>query len=246
VALNRLLQPSGWYLSKVASLSGDLIDCKMRYLTIKDYESEQEAIKDCLNELRKLHERFQTHVNLGCKDRKHAMYLLVGVAISAAYAAFDQYSKGFIVGVHQLARFILEVHSLAEYFLVISDEAGGEIEKWFKGEYVKTRFTKKTECKIEKMIEQKASIPFKALSKEELLRREKIIQENFETLSLYSHPTICSTMQPRTCYFSGLILIPVTDIAVDAQRLLFSEEDSITGLMFSEFRLLFEEFRNRD
>src|ERR1041385_9012401 len=84
----------------------------MPFLTIKDYESEREAISDCLSELTKLLGRFEEHIDLKHKDRKHALYLLVGVAISAAYAAFDQYCKGFIIGVNQWARFVMEVHSL--------------------------------------------------------------------------------------------------------------------------------------
>src|SRR2546425_431951 len=99
----------------------------MQYLTIKDYTSEVKAYQDCLCEMEQLHRRFKEAVDLKRKDRKHALYLLTGASISASYAAFDQYSKGFIVGVHQLARFILEIHSLAECFLVIDDDAGGEI-----------------------------------------------------------------------------------------------------------------------
>ena len=218
----------------------------MPYLTIKDYESEREAISDCLSELTKLHRRFEEHIDLKNKDRKHALYLLVGVAISSAHAAFDQYSKGFIVGVHRLARFVLEVHSLAEYFLVIPDEASGEIEKWFRGEHVETRYKNQTKNKIEKMIDKKASIPFKTLPKHELLKREKVIQDNFKTLSCFSHPTIYSTKQPQACDFARLILIPVADISVNAQRMYFLPEDSLTGLLFSEFRLLFENFRTHD
>lgn len=218
----------------------------MLYLTIKDYESEREAISDCLSELTKLHERFHEHVDLRRNDRKYALYLLVGVAISAAYAAFDQYSKGFTVGVHQLARFILEVHSLVEYFLVIPDNAGGEIESWFKGEHIETRFKKKTKQKIEKMIDGKAGIPFKTLPKDELLKRERAIQDNFKTLSYFSHPTVYSTKQPKMCDFPRLILIPVADTSVDVQRMYFIPEDSITGLMFSEFRLVFGKFSNQD
>lgn len=214
----------------------------MPYLTIKDYASEQEAYRDCLSELAKLHERFKERVDRKRKDRKHALYLLTAASISAAHAAFDQYSKGFIVGVHQLARFVLEIHSLAEYFLVIPEEVGGDIEKWFKGEQIETRYKKKTKRKVEKMIDRKASIPFKTLPADELLKREEIIQENFITLSRFSHPTIYSTMQPKTCNFPQLILIPVADICVDAQRMHFFPEDSVTGLMFSEFRLLFGEF----
>lgn len=218
----------------------------MQYLTIKDYTSELEAYRDCLGELEKLHSRFKEAVDLKQKNRKHALYLLAGASISAAYAAFDQYSKGFIVGVHQLARFVLEIHSLAEYFLVIDDEAGGEIEKWFSGEFIETRYKKQTKSRVEKMIERKASIPFKTLPKDELLEREEVIQDNFRVLSHFSHPTIYSTRQPKTCDFGQLILIPIADIFVDAQRMCFFPEDSVTGLMFSEFRLLFSSFRKHD
>src|ERR1041385_9012403 len=62
----------------------------MPFLTIKDYESEREAISDCLSELTKLLGQFEEHIDLKHKDRKHALYLLVGVAISAAYAAFER------------------------------------------------------------------------------------------------------------------------------------------------------------
>src|SRR3972149_11177054 len=215
----------------------------MQYLTIKDYTSELEAYRDCLGEMQKLHSRFKESVDQKQKNRKHALYLLAGTSISAGYAAFDQYSKGFIVGVHQLARFVLEIHSLAEYFLIIDDEAGGEIEQWFGGEVIETRYKKHTKSRLEKMIERKASIPFKTLPKDELLKREKVIQDNFNVLSHFSHPTIYSTRQPKTCDFGQLILIPIIDILVDAQRMYFFPEDSVTGLMFSEFRLLFWSFR---
>ncbi|HXI85468.1 MAG TPA: hypothetical protein VNL17_15405 [Verrucomicrobiae bacterium] len=215
----------------------------MRYLTIRDYDSELEAYRDCLHELHELHSRFKEAIELSQKNRKHALYLLAGTAISAGDAAFDQYCKEFVVGVHQLARFILEIHSLVEYFLVIDDEAGGEIERWFTGEFIKTRYNKFTKSKIEEVIERKADIPFKGLPMDELLERERVIQKNFAKLSDFSHPTIHSTKQPKACDFGQLILMPIIHILVDTQRMYFFPEDSVTGLMFSEFRLLFWNFK---
>ena len=147
---------------------------------------------------------------------------------------------------YQLARFVLEIHSLAEYFLVIDDKPGGEIEKWFAGGFVGTRYKKQTKGRVEKIIERKASIPFKTLPEDELLKREEVIQDNFNELSRFSHPTIDCTRQPTTCDFGQLILMPIADILVDAQRMYFFPEDSVTGLMFSEFRLLFRRFRKQD
>jgi len=196
--------------------------------------------------MKKLHSRFKEVVDLKERNRRLALYLLTGTSIDAAYAALDQFTKGFIVGVHQLARFVLEVHSLAEYFLVIDEEAGSEIEKWFGGEFVETRYKKKAKSRLEKIIERKAIIAFKALPKIELLEREKTIQHNFEVLSNFSHPTIHSTKQPKECDFAQLILSPIMDVLVDAQRLYFFPKDSVTGLMFSEFRVLFASYRTHN
>lgn len=213
----------------------------MNYLTIKDYTDESEAFHDCLSEFLKLHKSFKEKVNFEEKDRKHALFLLIGASISSAHIAFDLYNKGFLIGVYQIARYILEVHSLVEYFIILDEDMGEEVVNWFKGNFIDTRYKKQTANKIEKVVEKKASIPFKTLPKNELLQREKTIQENFEILSHYSHPTIYSTKPPKKCNFAQLILVPIIDNCVDSQRLFFAPEDSITGLMFSEFRVLFHE-----
>ncbi len=214
----------------------------MKYLTIKDYTSEFEAFHDCLLELTKLHKSFKAKINFKEKDRKHALFLLTSASISSAYIAFDLYNKRLLVGVYQIARYILEVHSVVEYFIIIDKDTDEEITNWFDGQFVETRYKRQTADKLEKVIEKKAAIPFKTLLKDELLQREKTIQENFKILSHYSHPTIYSTKPPKTCNFAQLILFPIIDNCVDAQRLFFFPEDSITGLMFSEFRVLFHEF----
>ena len=214
----------------------------MKYLTIKDYTNEFDAFHDCLSELTKLHKSFNVKVNFKKKNRKHALFLLIGASLSSAHIAFDLYNKKLLIGVYQIARYILEVHSIVEYFLILDKDTDVEIVNWFEGKFIDTRYKKQTANKIEKVIEKKATIPFKALSKDILLQREKTIQENFKILSHYSHPTIYSTNLPKKCNFSQLILRPIVDNCIDAQRLFFDPEDSITGLMFSEFLVLFDEF----
>jgi hypothetical protein len=215
----------------------------MKFLTIKDYSSELEAFNDCLKELTILHNNFKANVNFKMKDRKHAFFLLIGASISSAHIALDLYSRNLIVGVYQLARYILEVHSLIEYFIILDSDSNNDLDNWFNGKFIDTRYKKQTAKKIESKIEKKSIIPFKTLPKDELIKREKIIQENFNILSLYSHPTVYSTKFLKKCNFSQLILLPIIDNSVDVQRLFFAPEDSITGLMFSEFRVLFNEFK---
>ena len=132
-----------------------------------------------------------------------------------------------------------------EYFIVIPDGPGSDIEKWFNGELIETRYKKNAKRKVEKVIDGKSTIPFKTLPTADLLKREELIQDNFKTLSRFSHPTIYSTIKPKKCDFAQLVIMPVVDMCVDAQRMHFFSEDSVTGLMFSEFRLQFEEFRTR-
>ena len=212
---------------------------QMKYLTIKDYTSEFEAFHDCLRELTKLHKSFKAKINFEEKDRKHALFLLTGASISSAYISFDLYNKSLLIGVYQIARYILEVHSLVEYFIIIDKDTNEEITNWFDGQFVATRYKRQTADKIEKVIEKKAAIPFKILPKDGLLQREKTIQENFKILSHYSHPTIYSTKPPKTCNFAQLILFPIIDNCVDAQRLFFFPEDSISVLCLASLEYCF-------
>jgi hypothetical protein len=217
----------------------------MKYLTTKDYKSELEAFQDCLRELTSMHKNFKSQINFGIKDRKHALFLLTGSSINSAQIALALYNENLLIGVYQIARYILEVHSLVEYFLILDSDTDKEFADWFGGKYIVTRYKTQTVNKIEALINKKSAIPFKPFQKDELLEREKIIQNNFQILSLYSHPTIYSIKPHKISDFSQLILLPVIDNFVDAQRLYFSPEDPIPGLMFSEFRLLFHEFNRK-
>ncbi|OGN89636.1 MAG: hypothetical protein A2158_05650 [Chloroflexi bacterium RBG_13_46_14] len=75
------------------------------------------------------------------------------------------------------------------------------------------------------------------MPKEDLLKSEMNLQKVFNILSRYTHPTIDSIKNPQRCNFFEIILYPVIDNCVDVQRMIFYPEDSVTGLMFSEFRL---------
>jgi len=85
-----------------------------------------------------------------------------------------------------------------------------------------------------------------AMGNDKLVKREQTIQKNFKLLSEYAHPTKYSTQQPKMINFSQIILNPVINGFVDAQRTHLMPDNSVIGLLFSEFRLEFDRLKSNN
>jgi len=220
-------------------------------LLIPSYEDPEKAYSDCLKELKATHQYIEREVDFKQKDRKHAIYLLLGATIDVCRLALRFKKEQYAHSLLELYRYLLEASSLIEYFIV--DDS--EVENWFNGEFIETRLKKKPKKNLKRIVLQKARIPFHQYEPEKLIKREQTLQEIFNNLSKYCHPTIGSIKmgfisadsvtkiqtQELPVQFGNHFLRVVINLSNDVSRTIFKSVEEVNCLTLSEFGVLFSD-----
>ena len=127
----------------------------MKYLTIENYTDQFTAINDCLHTTLEIHRSFKPEVNLESKDKRCAIFLLLGSAIDASFLGLEFYRGCQFASLLHINRYVVELSALIEYFIV--DDS--EIESWFNDSFVSARPTPRTKKKLRPIIPKKAATP---------------------------------------------------------------------------------------
>lgn len=130
-----------------------------------------------------VHLSLHKQVNFDLEDKKHAIYLLQGGALTALASAMEFNLRGYLIPRAQQKRMVDEIVDLITFFEETSDNAR-QIKAWFKGRVVEREPGNQGNLTTE----ERAELYF--FSPEQVLAMDKLKKQINEVMSNYMHPTI--------------------------------------------------------
>lgn len=130
-----------------------------------------------------VHLSLRKQVDFDLEDKKHAIYLLQGGALTALTSAMEFNLRGYMIPRAQQKRMIDEIVDLITFFDEINDDAR-QIKAWFKGQVVEREPGNKGNLTIE----ERASRYY--FSHDQVQFIDKLKKQINEVMSKFMHPTI--------------------------------------------------------
>lgn len=129
------------------------------------------------------HIALKNQVNFGIEDKKHALYLLQGGAISVTSSALAFNYRGLMLPRAQQKRMLDEVMDLILFFIELTDNSR-QLKAWFRGHVVEREPGNRGNMSAE----DRAKIFF--FTTDQIKMLDKLIKQMNNELSKFMHPTI--------------------------------------------------------
>jgi len=140
-------------------------------------------ILEIISNIKNFHKEIRKLIDISKEDRKHAIYLLQGGALSYLIYAYDFNNEGYIVPLAQQYRMILETIELILFFNEL-DDGSRYIKAFFKGHTIRIKQGNSGNPDIEDRIK------ISGLTEERLNRSDDLYKNLFNIGSDYMHPNL--------------------------------------------------------